>query len=219
MTRRVNEIRTKIIGISVQFMNEVQTEDEMRFLLLEKDLDTRDALNLIYDNQIVQLLEHPFAQNIVHSIWKSPFNNCNSMFSASSAHTLLWNYNHCRFDMETKLRFYEKRDLNAIGCHAFQFQVWRYAGSSRYLISAITTLAFILIIHYHICSHESFSLFIKTNSPKIDYALEVSANPQSYSTTLTPNQIALQQAYAKLQTAYIIDFYASANMFIVLFYL
>jgi hypothetical protein len=46
-------------------MNEVQTEDEMRFLLLEKDLDNRDALNMIYDNNLSDLLKHPFAQNIV----------------------------------------------------------------------------------------------------------------------------------------------------------
>jgi len=46
-------------------MNEVQSEDEMRFLLLEKDLDNRDALNMIYDNNLVDMLQHPFAQNIV----------------------------------------------------------------------------------------------------------------------------------------------------------
>ena len=38
----------------------------MRFLLLEKDLDARDALNLIYDNNLVELLIHPFAQSIVN---------------------------------------------------------------------------------------------------------------------------------------------------------
>ena len=43
----------------------------MRFYLLEKDLDERDALHMIYDNEIIDLLEHPFAQNIVHSIWTS----------------------------------------------------------------------------------------------------------------------------------------------------
>ena len=46
-------------------MNEVQSEDEMRFLLLEKDLDNRDALNMIDDNNLADLLKHPFAQNIV----------------------------------------------------------------------------------------------------------------------------------------------------------
>lgn len=47
-------------------MNQVQSEEEMRFLLLEKDLDNRDALNLIYDNNLPDLLQHPYAQNIVN---------------------------------------------------------------------------------------------------------------------------------------------------------
>lgn len=42
-------------------MNEVTTEEEMRFLLLETDLDSRDALNMIYDNNLVELLMNPFA--------------------------------------------------------------------------------------------------------------------------------------------------------------
>ena len=42
-------------------MNEIQSEEEMRFLLLEKDLDGRDALNNIYDHEILDLLENPFA--------------------------------------------------------------------------------------------------------------------------------------------------------------
>ena len=47
--------------IVVQYMNEVQSEDEMRFLLLEKDLDNRDALNIIYENDLAELIEHPYA--------------------------------------------------------------------------------------------------------------------------------------------------------------
>lgn len=33
----------------------------MRFYLLEKDLDERDALNIIYDCELIDLLENPFA--------------------------------------------------------------------------------------------------------------------------------------------------------------
>jgi hypothetical protein len=33
----------------------------MRFFLLEKDFDERDALNIIYDYEIIELLQHPFA--------------------------------------------------------------------------------------------------------------------------------------------------------------
>ena len=51
--------------IAVEYMAAVTTEEEMRFLLLEKDLDSRDALNMIYDNNLIELLINPFAQNIV----------------------------------------------------------------------------------------------------------------------------------------------------------
>jgi REP element-mobilizing transposase RayT len=127
MQRKIEEVNAQILRVAVCYLTEVQSEDEMRFLLLEKDLDNRDALNMIYDNNLVELIKHPFAQNIVHQIWTSPYNNSQSMFSASSVHTLLWNYNHCRFDMEAALRFYRKRNLQTVGCHGFQFQVWRFA--------------------------------------------------------------------------------------------
>lgn len=47
----------------------------MRYLLLEKDLDNNDALNHIYDFDLVDLLSNPMAQNIVENIWTSPYNN------------------------------------------------------------------------------------------------------------------------------------------------
>jgi hypothetical protein len=43
----------------------------MRFYLLEKDLDERDSLHMIYDCEILELLEHPFTQNIVEQIWSA----------------------------------------------------------------------------------------------------------------------------------------------------
>lgn len=100
-------------------MDEVTSEEEMRFLLLEKDLDNRDALNMIYDNDLVELLKNPFAQNIVLQIWASPYNNTSSIASVSSNHNLLFNYNHCRYDWEQQLRFYKKKDLNLAGCHGY----------------------------------------------------------------------------------------------------
>jgi hypothetical protein len=45
----VQEVRTKLVRIAVEFMAEVQSEEEMRFYLLEKDLDERDSLHIIYD--------------------------------------------------------------------------------------------------------------------------------------------------------------------------
>jgi hypothetical protein len=75
-------------------MDEVTSEEEMRFLLLETDLDDRDALNNIHDYNLVNLLKNPFAHNIVMQIWTSPYNNSYALTSVSTVHNLMWDYNH-----------------------------------------------------------------------------------------------------------------------------
>lgn len=88
-------------------------------MLLEKDIDYRDSLNIIYDFEVVELLENPYAQKIVNSIWESKYNVSSTIFAASSVHNFLFNYNHCRFDMEANNRFYKAKDLRSIGTHPF----------------------------------------------------------------------------------------------------
>jgi len=100
MERRCNEIKTKILKIASQYMDQVNSEDEMRYLLLEKDLDNNDALNHIYDFDLIDLLQNPMAQNIIEHIWTSPYNNSQSIAAASSTHNLLFNWNDCRTDKE-----------------------------------------------------------------------------------------------------------------------
>ena len=65
MSRRVNEIKDQIVKIGTEYMDEVTSEEEMRYLLLSPDLDNKDPLNMIYDNELVEFLKNPFAQNIV----------------------------------------------------------------------------------------------------------------------------------------------------------
>jgi len=84
----------------------------MQYLLLEKDIDYRDSLNMIYDFEIVELLETPFAQKVVRAIWESKYNVSSTILSTSSIHNMLFNYNHCRYDLEKKLRFTTQKDLN-----------------------------------------------------------------------------------------------------------
>jgi hypothetical protein len=79
-------------------MAEVKSEEEMRFLLLDRDLDNRDALNIIYEYGLVELLQNPYAHNVVMQIWTSPYNNSSPLTAVSTVHRLLWNYNHCSFD-------------------------------------------------------------------------------------------------------------------------
>ena len=61
LDRRIDEIKNVIIGIAKEYMNTVDNEEEMQYLLLEKDFDNRDSLNIIYDFQVSELLENPYA--------------------------------------------------------------------------------------------------------------------------------------------------------------
>lgn len=61
LDRRITEIRQSIVLIAKQYMDRVDNEEEMQYLLLEKDIDYRDSLNIIYDFEVVELLENPYA--------------------------------------------------------------------------------------------------------------------------------------------------------------
>jgi len=54
--RRIQEIKDEILRISVEYIRRVESEEEMQYLLLEKDIDLRDSLNMIYDYTIIELL-------------------------------------------------------------------------------------------------------------------------------------------------------------------
>lgn len=54
-------------------MNQVEKESEMKYLLLEKDAEHRDALDLISRYKIAEFLESQFAENVVQEIWRSAY--------------------------------------------------------------------------------------------------------------------------------------------------
>lgn len=54
------------------------------------------------------------------NIWESHYNVSSSIFAASSVHQLLFNYGHCRYDMERRLRFTNlRKDVTTFGTHGF----------------------------------------------------------------------------------------------------
>ena len=95
----------------------------------------------------MELLKVPLAAEVASEFWNSKFNIRGSMFLMSSNHNLLFNFNHSRYDLEGRLRFYEKRDIKSMGCHGFQFQVWRYCPKSRYYAEFVSLLFFVILTH------------------------------------------------------------------------
>ena len=83
-----------------EYMKMVEQEREMRYLLLEKDFENRDSLDMISRYQIEEFLESKYAENVVKEIWRSPYATNNQIFSASTNHNLTFNFNHCVRDEE-----------------------------------------------------------------------------------------------------------------------
>ena len=113
----------RIASFAQQYLGQVTTAEEMRFLLLDKDLEERDVLSIASHVEIPEILLHnKIAERIVREIWESEYNIKASLFSSSSLHHLLWNYLHTNYDEEHGRRFYTGcREIKSFAPHRFQF--------------------------------------------------------------------------------------------------
>ena len=73
-------------------MARVDSEYEMKYLLLEKDFEFRDSLDMITKHKIVEFLESQLAENVVREIWRSAYSTGGSLFSASTNHMLTFRF-------------------------------------------------------------------------------------------------------------------------------
>ena len=129
-------------------MLRVQNESEMRYLLLDKDIEDRDSLDLITKHSVYEFLQSQFAENVVKEIWRSPYATHDSIQTASTNFFLLFNYYHCDQDEEKKMRFFNGKSVKKIENNSMQFTVWRYSGKSRAIIDMIQTIIVASLIHY-----------------------------------------------------------------------
>ena len=119
LTVRCNNIRQDIIKVTKDYMNRVDSEYEMKYLLLEKDFEHRDSLDLITKYRIVEFLESQLAENVVREIWRSPYATQDSILSASTNHMLTFKFWDCIRDQEYDQPFLQMKDVSTIEAHIF----------------------------------------------------------------------------------------------------
>lgn len=124
----------------------------MKHLLLDKDFEARDALDLITKYEIVELLETQLAEAVVWEIWRGAYATHDSIMSASTNHMLTWDYWHCRQDVEATHPFFKVKKSDEIEAHLMQFTVWRYSAKARVLIEWLVTIAFAVYVHILVAS-------------------------------------------------------------------
>ena len=111
------DIKKRLVSNLMKVVNSIDSIGEMRHLFMEQDLEQRDSLTFIWDNQIEELLQNPIIGMIVDELWDSEYNVEGFIWNASTAHQMLFNYDHCKYDYEYKHRFYHKIDLKKINSH------------------------------------------------------------------------------------------------------
>ena len=83
-----------------EYMMKVSGEEEMRYLLLDKDFEDRDALDIITTHNITSFLQSRFAENVVFEIWRSPYATNDLIFTASTNFHFLFDWYDCIMDQE-----------------------------------------------------------------------------------------------------------------------
>lgn len=144
---RCYHTRSVIVGFTRQYLTGVSREEEMRYLLLEKDFEGRDSLDLITKYNIVEFLETQFAEDVVWEIWRGAYATHDSILSASTNHMLTWHFWHCRQDVEAIQPFCKVKEISEIEAHLMQFTVWRFSAKSRMFIEWVITVGFAIYIH------------------------------------------------------------------------
>ena len=122
----------------------------MRYLLLEKDLEERDALDLITKSSIYSFLKSQFAENVVKEIWRSSYASSDQIMAASTNFFLLFDFYHCEKDEEFNNRLFKGKSVKKIENNSMQFTVWRYSAKSRIIIETINTLIIAACVHYYL---------------------------------------------------------------------
>ena len=97
---RCQTLRNDIVAITREYMHKVEQEAEMKYLLLEKDFENRDALDLITTYAIEEFLESQFAENVVQEMWRSSYATYDSILAASTNHMLTFHFWDCVRDLE-----------------------------------------------------------------------------------------------------------------------
>lgn len=108
---RCETLRQRLTLQTREYMAQVSSESEMKYLLLEKDFEHRDPLDLITKLQLVEFLESPVAENVVRDIWRSQYATQDSIFSASTNHQLTWHWWNFVRDIEADQEFLKLKDV------------------------------------------------------------------------------------------------------------
>ena len=95
----------------IHYIIAVDDENFLTEVMLEKDYQGRDSLQIAVELELIDLIQSPKVEAVIKRLWNSDFDTSGSFFEMSTAYQILMNPSTSDVDIELQNRFYKQRDI------------------------------------------------------------------------------------------------------------
>ncbi len=134
---KVEETESSLVRLIRDLQGEFDRDDEMREILLSKDIEGRTTIAVIVENNMLDLLKTPCAEALANEVWRGPYDAGTLQAVVDSSY--MWDQVSSGI-RETEGRKYAgvfKRDIQKCATHAFEFCSWKHGAFLRALSTAL----------------------------------------------------------------------------------
>jgi len=144
MMMRFQKIVEDLNSLGTDILNDVNVDSIMKFILYDKDIENRDTLEIILENQIIDFLDNSIVEKIANEVWSGPFDFAkNPLPSMSGLYKLITHHKLCG-DKDVVAGLRNKlfdRDVENMQTHKVEFEVWRLSAGLRILFIGLEYVA------------------------------------------------------------------------------
>lgn len=94
----------------LNYIESVDDENFFTFIMLEKDFQGRDALQIAVELELLDLIQAPKVEAVIKRIWNSDYDTSGSLLEMSTPYQIFQNHSFDR-NIELEMRFYKKRNI------------------------------------------------------------------------------------------------------------
>ncbi len=139
MRLQFERIVTSLNRLGVTLLEEVNMDQQMKFILFDKDLDDRDVIGLILQYHLVDFLSNTMIEKIANEVWNGPYDLSHNPLAATSVvWKLVTSHTHSEVDYEYNIRHKAlTRNVAAMRNNQYEFAVWKNAAGLKVYFIAL----------------------------------------------------------------------------------
>ena len=100
------------MDIALKYIDQVDDENCLTFLVLEKDYMNRDTLKIAVQYELLNLIQSQKIEAVILKILNSDYDTSGSIFQMSTSYQIMMQRIDSFVDIEHQNRFYNKRSID-----------------------------------------------------------------------------------------------------------